>query len=303
MNKLSASGIQASRPDWHDEPLCLSRSEMEMPASFIDRFFNQYSLKDIRTYLDESLLDILINAPDQPAFYTLFYHDVKKIVEATHLLYERDYNPEPQQKNNEKDNSDDTIVQENKTLNPQFNKERYYLDALKRNPMKTLSGIFKSSRDDSLKFIIKQWLNLALDSENYNNYNDRKETSNLMVFVDNMQKLIEALYILCAAYSIDTKYDKLKLDRQYLFLNGAEQNDPYIVLKAFSKKFPFTHARAELWDLIHAIVDYKGDEKIKKFMLIEKFEQLLCMIKAAYVLDKDDALLEALKSLQIEKSK
>jgi hypothetical protein len=156
--------------------------------------------------------------------------------------------------------------------------------------------------DDSLKSVVRKWQMIAIRGA-YFEYQEGQDVANLFVFCEGLQKLIEALYIICAAWCRTIHSDmQLLLNDEYLFLNKKEQANPYLVLNEFKQKFSYRHARAETWDLMHAVVPHSVENYRDASQLMEHFELLLCMIKAPYILKEETSLFSVIGDLHTKTS-
>jgi len=166
--------------------------------------------------------------------------------------------------------------------------------------MLSVSTIFKFYADDSLKLKLKEWMMLAITNRYTDDYTNKIEIANLVVFCEKLQKVIEALYLLSVAYTEDIHEEVLNLNNSCVFLTEEEQNNPYIVLKAFKNQFPLIHVQSEMWDIFHAIVRYKEHKEIKRHTLVDTFKDLFCIAQAAFIQQEDENLLTILKKLRTE---
>lgn len=297
-------------PEWHKKPFRLSLADISHPQKVVDDFFRQYSLSTLRSYMERCLYSPHPPGGTASFAYFPFFREVERVLEAVYVLHESNYetvkgskgveNPVESLPGNiltgETTKKGDFFKEEYGIEKPVFGKERFYLDPMPDKPMQVLSHIFQSSSDDSLKSVVKKWQMIAI-SEEYFEYQGGQETANLLIFCEALQKLIEALYIICAAWCRNTHSDEpLYLNNEYLFLTGKEQANPYLVLKDFKERFPYRHTRAEIWDLMHAVVSYHERIQQNARSLMEHFELLLCMIKAPYILE-DEALLPVIREL------
>ncbi|HET8573800.1 MAG TPA: hypothetical protein VFL76_08000 [Edaphocola sp.] len=310
MNQQLKPGSQDTYPEWHEKPFRLSIADINHPQRVVDDFFKQYSLDTLRSCMERCLYSSPPPGNDPlPACFS-FFRAIEKVFEAIYVLHENNYargNNRDEVENagesilippEETAETADPFKEEYGIEKPVFDKERFYLDPLPDKPMQVLARIFQSSSDDSLKSVVKKWQMIAI-SEEYFEYQEGRETANLLIFCEALQKLIEALYIICAAWCRHTESDEpLFLNDEYLFLSKKEQANPYLVLQAFKQRFPYRYARAEIWDLMHAVIPCResAQRNTNTRPLMEQFELLLCVIKAPYIIE-DEALLPVIRDL------
>ena len=74
-------------PEWHNNPMYLSKEEMEHPHKVIAEFFDCYDLKNIRAFLKLWLQEVL--RPDEilEMDYLSLHDHVIRLTEAAWVLY------------------------------------------------------------------------------------------------------------------------------------------------------------------------------------------------------------------------
>jgi|GEM_PF-858291 len=276
-------------PGWQNCLMHLDIYEIENPEFILRYFFKHKSLSNIRAILKAYIENISKKEAISHEEFS-FYNDIEKLIEASWVINERRENDLKEIENNTEEK-----------VHSRFNKQRLYLDDMQEYPLFALCGIFKGYCNDSLKFKIKEWHTVILHNHSKEHYTSSDEKAELILFCEDLQKLIEALYLLCAGSTIDDEYDVLHLNESYLFLNKEEQANPYLALKTFREKFSFQHAQAEIWNMVNAVVSASQSEKLRRIDIIYNFEQFLYMVEAAYILEEDPALLLELKALQDKK--
>ena len=95
MNQQLKDKILTQYPDWHNNPLRLSSSEMENPYLVLKEFFEYYHLTDIRACLKEWLNEVLRPGEILELDYNHICDHVEKLIEAAWLLHTR----KPKKKN------------------------------------------------------------------------------------------------------------------------------------------------------------------------------------------------------------
>lgn len=71
-----------------------------------------------------------------------------------------------------------------------------------------------------------------------------------------------------------------------ILLTDEEMRKPALAIKAFCKTFPSGYAKAEILDLLDAVVTYEGNKKIYNGNLVLFYQHLYCLIKIAYQMNK-----------------
>lgn len=80
--------IMAQYPEWHNNPLRLTIAEIETPQKVIQRFFDRYSLPQIRACLKDMLFDAIWMDDNDAPEHISTHDDVEKLIEAAWLLKE-----------------------------------------------------------------------------------------------------------------------------------------------------------------------------------------------------------------------
>ena len=82
-------------PDWHRQPLSLSRAEMEDPLAVFHQFFQFHSMTRTRAVLRRWLLEGL-HADEEDAPYLVTHcEELIRLTEAAWLLYSKDISKKP----------------------------------------------------------------------------------------------------------------------------------------------------------------------------------------------------------------
>lgn len=120
-----------------------------------------------------------------------------------------------------------------------------------------------------------------------------------MLFCEELQKLAEALYLKYDNYLINKKRKKwlnkltpeaiaLIMDaNKTILLSEDEILSPQTVLLAFLKKFSMAYAKAELLDLLDAVINYKGNRDFNRENLIKFYCCLKEILKVANSLNEE----------------
>ena len=104
-------------PVWHNQPLRLSREQMQNPAPVIDDFFDTYHLNDVREILWNWMVEVvstprsISNDPRERNNHIFFYENIETLIEAAFVLRKKttaqrhkQKNPNTKIKKNEKKN-------------------------------------------------------------------------------------------------------------------------------------------------------------------------------------------------------
>jgi hypothetical protein len=158
-----------------------------------------------------------------------------------------------------------------------FNKSLNFLD---KAPADGVYAVFESYQDDSIKHTLQQWMVLAMGSEQENDYDEGPARARLMLFCHDLQRVIEALYLL---HLRNQGNGRLAAPiRGVSRLSEGEHANPVGVLLAFRSRYNWQHSHTEIWHLLDAAVSYNGPTAPDRHNLIWDFEALLCLLEAAY---------------------
>lgn len=306
MNEQFKIGESKIYAEWNRKLTRLSPDEIECPEKVVDEFFSRYCRALFRSNNGQSVLNDHV-FEGTISNLSFFIYNLEKLLEAVSVMRGR---CEPAQVNkstvassSESGDEERYFREKYGIARPVFDKERFYLDSLADSPVEVLSRIFQSSRDDSIKHIVKKW-QMAAVRVAYFEYQDGQALTNLLIFCEALQKVIEAIYIICAAWCFDNQSEELlSLNDEYAFLNKKEQVNPYLVVNEFKWQFPYQHVRAEVWDLLYAVSHCQDSNVRQSPSFIENFELLLCMIKAPYLLEEDAHLLLQIPHIPVKKER
>ena len=161
-----------------------------------------------------------------------------------------------------------------------------------RNKEGSLSLIFTNFHLDDFNRELKLWLHVALVNEQ-SAYEEGGAREDLIDFTDQLHKLIEALYLIHRKRSAKKKRKLGKpLPKKIaniienmnlpLFLSETEIDNPLIVIKSFCKTFNTDYVKAELLDMLEALITYDGRRRIYHGGLVSFYQHLHCLIIIAY---------------------
>lgn len=305
MNQQFKPGRPKVYAVWPPKFSHLSAEEISQPQKIVDDFFKQYS----REIFHDCIGHCSCVTPSQEGAISdcsSFFGNLEKLLEAVSVMRQNGSlkgvnEHDPAVLSSEGLANEEAYFRKRYGIaKPVFDKERFYLDLLTDNPIPVLSRIFQSSMDDSLKQKVKKWQMAAICVE-YFEYQEGEALINLLIFCEALQKLIEALYVICAAWCWYTQSDEpLLLNGEYIFLSKKEQANPYRVINEFKQRFPYRHVRAEAWDLMHALSHYQREEPGPSISFMENFELLLCMIKAPYFINEESHLMSLIPGIPVK---
>ena len=89
MNQLLKDRILATYPEWHQQPLHLTVSEMQNPYLILEEFFDAYSLIGIRICLREWLADVVCTDKAPSLEYVFLHEKIERLIEAAWLLHQK----------------------------------------------------------------------------------------------------------------------------------------------------------------------------------------------------------------------
>jgi len=87
MNRNLRQRLLTEYPDWHNNPLLLSKEEMEHPQKVLSEFFECYGLKDIRACLKEWLYEAVRTDETLQMNFLVLHDHIMKLTEAAWLLH------------------------------------------------------------------------------------------------------------------------------------------------------------------------------------------------------------------------
>lgn len=177
-----------------------------------------------------------------------------------------------------------------------FQKPYHFLNRLEKQGVLCLSEVFKNFHLDDFRRELNLWLHIAL-SNDQSAYDEGNTREDLIDFIAELHKLIEAFYILHKNYNRSKKNMPGKgLSKQIqrmlremnipILLTDEEMRKPALAIKAFCKTFPSGYTKAEILDMLDAVVTYEGNKKIYNGNLVLFYQHLYCLIKLAYQMNK-----------------
>lgn len=268
-------------PEWHQQPFQLNMAEMNNPVIVLEGFFEVYQLPEIRMLLKEWWSSYSHNKDRVATKWIKLNEWLHKLMEANWQLLQKDSllfaGSSVQQKSC-------TIASAPEPRPHGTIKKLHYFDSLEKDPLEVIRSIFSASHNDQVKLLLKDWIGLALSSQANNEYTDsRANRKELIPFCEALQQVIEALFILVKKRfkSSEVGY-YIPWELTVCSLSEEQKVNPDEVLLTFRDKYNWMYCRATIWELMDAVVGYRGPETIVYYRLMSDFEQLLCMAKAAF---------------------
>lgn len=166
-------------------------------------------------------------------------------------------------------------------------KEKTLVEYAAENPSYVVNEVYKGK--DSLKRLQKcshDWFHVAMCTDLIVYENGDRRTG-LMIFFNEIQRLIESLYLLkVKKFDLSTTFDEPSqsaLDGAHFFYI-ENYEIPITVVTEFCSKFSLEHTRRELWDWLHAGIgfDYAYPEDLNEVQILYTYEDMECLTEAAY---------------------
>lgn len=153
-----------------------------------------------------------------------------------------------------------------------------------------LEAVFGNFRLHDFRETLNLWLHAALASEQ-SAYANGGEREDLMDFVHQLHRLTEAFCIIHAGtpaqQSVPIPTKELLTNANPLFyLNEAEQRNPHQEIRQFRQTFRYSYAKAELLDLLEAVITYNGAKEIARADLVMFYRHLLYLVRLVYKMDE-----------------
>lgn len=166
-------------------------------------------------------------------------------------------------------------------------KKPFYLNAGQAR-MKGLKEAFSFTVLDDLRYDLLKWQEIAFCNDE-GLYETAAERETLICFLEGLIKLAEAFYIVYARKHRQPLKQLSRPARRLLrrenrpqYLTGAEKAAPQNVIAAFTQTCSLKYARAELLDLLEAVVSYEGPRAVCKTNLVLLYRQLDYLVRLAY---------------------
>lgn len=296
-----------NHPQWFNQPLRLSKEEKHNPHMVIEAFFDSYHLQDVRQILWRWLVAVISSSlsissePLERNNHIYFYEKLEELVEAALVMkrrmkkrsnkkrrryfnknshFEKVHTVEPK----ENTQSHKTIpVSETIEVDEILNKPKQLTEYVKDAPLYVISEVFKSESLPSLLEQLRDWLHVALSAD-YHIYEDGEQRRQLLAFHEQLQLLVEALFIILTrnTESTDAK-EQTKGDDKTRLLSQDQIANPMQVVIAFFERFPTGYIMRELNDWLEAGIAYAGPypDNMNEMQALLTFRDVLCLVKSA----------------------
>jgi len=136
------------------------------------------------------------------------------------------------------------------------------------------------------------WQRMAL-SNDQSAYDRGESREDLIDFAKELNKLIGAFHLLHRTEEIfppeELRKAIAKQERKgneagimTIWMTKSTDKNPYKVIKRFCSAFTISHSRAEILDMLDAVITYEGYKKVFKTNLVLIYRCLLVLITLAY---------------------
>lgn len=181
---------------------------------------------------------------------------------------------------------------ETTTNRKRFYKPWHFLSLAGNWPLHILWEIFHTYHLDELKEELQCWQQLALCNDN-SAYEAESSREDLMDFIQQLLRLIEAFYVLNEKENAGRKRRQLKgvpketvkLIAQMntsVLLTADEKKKPQRIIHQFCRAFHQSYVQIELLDMLDAVITYKGDKEVYKGNLVMFYEAMSILVTLAY---------------------
>lgn len=164
-----------------------------------------------------------------------------------------------------------------------LNKPKQLNEYVKDAPLYVISEVFKSESLPSLLEQLRDWLHVALSAD-YHIYEDGEQRRQLLAFHEQLQLLVEALFIILTHNTEGTgeKEQAKGVDKTRL-LSQDQIANPMQVVIAFFERFPTAYIMRELNDWLEAGIAYAGPypDNMNEMQALLTFRYVLCLVKSA----------------------
>lgn len=276
-----------NHPQWYNQPLRLTEEQKQNPQLVLDDFFQCYHLNDIREILWEWLTEV-ISSPHSISnegqnrnnhFY--FYEKIEELIEAAFVM-RSEINQSVKDQEHVKS---DAVVSISETVDKEdlFNKPKQLLEYVEENPIYVIIEVFKSESLAFLRDQLRDWLHVALSADTAI-YEEGEQRKQLLLFQDQLQILVEALFIIYTQNSENADVSKqiAETDKPRL-LSQDQIANPMQMIAGFFEKFPMVYISRELNDWLEASICYTGNypDNMDEQQAFYTYRNALCLIKAA----------------------
>lgn len=299
-------------PQWHNQPLRLTKEQKSDPLLVLDDFFECYHLDDVREILWQWLTEVLSSQHSIASesldrnSHIFFYEMVEAIIEAAYVMrrkihkhrrkqekrrLKRIHQPEKNQSFNEKLKSDMTKPIFDSVINEDtFNKPKELIEYVSENPTYVITEVFKTydwRENEPLAILrdqLQDWLIVAISADTAF-YEEGEQRRQLLSFKDHLVILVEALYTVYKHQKVkdQTDVEINQADKTTVLLSQEQIANPMLVVASFFKKFPMVYIIRELNNWLEAAICYGGTfpENMSQIDALYTHRNMLCLIKSA----------------------
>jgi hypothetical protein len=296
-----------NHPQWHNQPIRLTKEQKREPLLVLDDFFECYHLNDVRQLLWDWLTEVISSQrsiasdPLDRNNHMYFYEKIEEIIEVAFVLKKRMHKDRRKQekrkqlKSNQVTTDQDTISKGQLTsiLTRQYetaensvvtlDKEKRLIEYANEDPLYVIKEVF-DPKNQFTSDQVKGWLSITLLTE-CNAYDDSEQREQLKTFHDDLLILTDCLYVI---YSSNTENANSNLQGLYIYkvsvLSQEQIVHPEKAIAEFFKKYTTTYINRELEDWLEAAICYTGkwpDELFCRGQLLDTHRYVCCLIKSA----------------------
>jgi hypothetical protein len=313
---MSSPGVPFSgkthnnHPQWHNQPLRLTKAQRHDPLLVLDDFFECYHLNDVRQILWDWLSDVIssqrsiANDPLDRNNHMYFYEKIESIIEAALVIKNRIHKHRRRKEKRKLKKGNQSIkflngkipinTSQDKQSTPVepmlsddiFNKPKQLIEYVYEAPLTVIAEVFKSESLIYLNDLLNAWLKIVLSADS-SVYDEGEQRGQLLYFKDQLSVFVEALYIINRQ-----NIEKVKNEREISqidttsLLTQAQIANPMQVIASFFQHFHMAYIKRELNDCLEASMCFDGEypANISKLDALYTYRNILCLIKSAHSL-------------------
>ena len=302
-----------NHPQWHNQPLRLTKEEKHDPLAVLDDFFECYHLNDVRQLLWQWLSVVIAGQrsiamePLDNDNHLYFYEKLEGIVEAAYVMRRKIHkrrrriekrklkkgsHPENNQLVKEPEQLNSDITNSNLEMDNKedtFNKPKELIEYVNENPTYVITEVFKTygwRGKESLAIFrdeLRDWLFVAISADTAI-YEEGEQRKQLLIFQEQLLVLIEALFVFNLKNVGKENLNVQDKDTDKPRLLTEEQiANPMQVVTTFFENFPMVYIIRELNDWLEAGIAYGGSypDNMSELQVLYTYRNVLCLIKSA----------------------
>jgi hypothetical protein len=301
--EISFSGKAFNKhPQWYNQPLRLTKEQMQDPMLILDDFFQCYHLNETRQILWEWFTEVISSSRSISieglgrSNHVYFYEKVEEIIEAAFVIKKRLHKRRlrKQKKKNKRNSQFIAKTKTNNNTNRQIsdfefvekdvilNKPKQLIEFVNDAPVFVITEVFKEESLSCLSNQLRNWLQVAL-SDDSSIYEVGEQRQQLIAFHDELQLFVEALFVICSRNTNDKTIKEKTAVTKISLLNPEQIANPSQVITAFYDKFPMAYVLRELNDWLEAGISYPGTypDTMSELQALHTFRTVVCLIKSA----------------------